>query len=110
MEFEFDEEFNRTMCSLSGNYSNRIFALDEYLIEGKKINWMNLSNMINRAAIHNRLEYNKLINLKFLQEIQRAKDVINAEKNYSLREQMINMYRIGYLYLDYMFFGKPVHE
>lgn len=94
--------------AMNGNW--RYFLLEEYTVMGKKIDWMKFHYMICDASGTDLHLFDSLRQIKFLQERDRALEIINNEKDPNTKKHMQEMFEYGNLALDNAFFGKPVHK
>lgn len=89
------------------------YLLDEYTFLGKRMPWQEFARLQERY-IHgdNRtVDEVRSINLaKWIQEKQRAEQIINDELDPVIKEQMEAMYREQCFVLDNIFFGKEIHR
>lgn len=94
--------------AMNGSWKN--FLLEEYTVMGKKIDWMKFHFMIDDASMRDQHLFDSLRQIKFLQERDRALEIINNEKDPVTKKHMQEMFEYGNLALDNAFFGKKVHR
>ena len=92
------------------NGSWKYFLLEEYTVMGKRIDWMKFCYMIDDASKRDLHLFDSLRQIKFLQERDRALEIINNERNPATKKHMQEMFEFGNLALDNAFFGKEVHK
>ena len=89
------------------------YLLDEYTFLGEKMSWQKFARLQERYVHSDGITEDQVrsINLaKWIQEKQRAEQIINDELNPVIREQMEEMYEEQCFALDNIFFGKEIHR
>ena len=89
---------------------NDIFLLEEYNYQGQTLGWMQYYLKMNVASYRDPDCYRNMVQLKAIQEWQRAIQVILEEKDPVIQEQMVAMFSIGNFALDNAFYGKDIHR
>jgi hypothetical protein len=89
------------------------YLLDEYTFLGKRMSWQEFARLQERYIHGNSRTVDEVrsINLaKWIQEKQRAEQIIEDELDPVIREQMEEMYKEQCFALDNIFFGKEIHR
>ena len=89
---------------------NDVFLLDEYMYQGEVYTWRRYYLKMNTASYRDPDCYRNMVQMKAIQEWQRAIKVILEEKDPIKQEQMYNMFSLGNFALDNAFYGKDIHH
>ena len=89
------------------------YLLDEYTFLGKTMSWQEFARLQNTYILSNIRTADEIISInlaKWVQEKQRAEQIINNEQNPVIKEQMEELYKEQCFALDNVFFGKDIHR